>query len=90
MMTYKVSSRAFDLRGELSDIMSHFGIEWYGFKNSVGSKIPTFYSDDPKMEAVVGHQILTDKHRIFITLRDDRFNQYLASFQPILYKQYRK
>lgn len=88
MMIYKVCSKAFNLRDELSDVMKQYDIVWSGFQNSVGSKCPTFYSIDEKMDALVGHQILTDRHRIFINEVPGRLGMYYASFQPHLTRRY--
>lgn len=90
MMIYKVYSRAFDLRGELRDIMDYFGIQYGGFSNMRGSKCPTFYSNDEKMETILGQQITTYKHRVFISKVSGITGKYYASFQPHLTKIYKK
>ena len=87
MMIYKVCSKAFNLRDELSDILKEFDIVWGGFNNTRGSRIPTFYSSDEKIEALCGHTILTDRHRVFISMIEGCM--YCASFQPHLTEVYR-
>ena len=78
---------------EFRDLMDQFQIDFYGFSNIRGSKVPTCYSSDPKMESLIGKELKTYKHRVCISpyyINNIRIkNKYYMSFQPLHQKIYK-